>query len=49
MDLFGAHPLIMPYLFFEWGRGEYRLIDIIRPSHKNNRKIKQSFYFAKEN
>jgi hypothetical protein len=30
MDPFGAHPMIMPYLFFEWGRGKYRLIDIIR-------------------
>ncbi len=38
MDPFGAHPLIMPYLIFEWGRGKYRLADIIRPSHKKHDK-----------
>lgn len=30
MDPFGAHPMIMPYLFFEWGRGHYELADIIK-------------------
>jgi hypothetical protein len=30
MDPFGAHPMIMPYLFFEWGRGEYELADILK-------------------
>ena len=39
MDPFGAHPLIMPYLFFEWGRGKYRLVDIIRPLHKKHEKF----------
>ena len=29
-DPFGAHPMIMPYLFFEWGRGKYELVDILR-------------------
>ena len=29
MDPFGAHPLIVPYLLFKWGRGRYRLDDII--------------------
>jgi hypothetical protein len=33
-DPFGAHPLIMPYLVLEWGRGEYCVIDIIKPPHK---------------
>jgi hypothetical protein len=32
MDPFGAHPMIMPYLFFEWGRGKYELADIIKLS-----------------
>lgn len=29
MDPFGAHPMVMPYLFFKWGRGKYELADII--------------------
>lgn len=29
MDPFGAHPMLMPYLIFEWGRGLYRLRDIL--------------------
>jgi SAM-dependent methyltransferase len=33
MDPFGAHPMLMPYLIFEWGRGKdgppYRLADIL--------------------
>jgi hypothetical protein len=32
MDPFGAHPMVMPYLFFEWGRGKYHLQDIVRPA-----------------
>jgi hypothetical protein len=41
MDPFGAHPLVMPYLIFEWGRGKYRLVDILKPDHvkKGNLKI----------
>jgi len=30
MDPFGAHPMVMPYLFFEWGRGKYELEDILK-------------------
>ena len=30
MDPFGAHPMVMPYLFFEWGRGKYQLEDILK-------------------
>lgn len=30
MDPFGAHPMIMPYLFFQWGRGSYELADILK-------------------
>lgn len=30
MDPFGAHPMIMPYLFFEWGKGKYFLADILK-------------------
>ena len=29
MDPFGAHPMLMPYLIFEWGRGKYRLREIL--------------------
>lgn len=29
MDPFGAHPMAMPYLLFEWGKGKYRLADIL--------------------
>lgn len=32
MDPFGAHPMVMPYLFFEWGKGVYSLKDIIHGS-----------------
>ena len=35
MDPFGAHPYAMPYLFFRWGRGLYRLTDIIERSKEN--------------
>jgi len=34
MDPFGAHPMAMPYLFFEWGRDKYQLVDIVRPTTK---------------
>lgn len=36
MDPFGAHPIAMPYLFFTWGRGKYRLVDIIENPRKKN-------------
>lgn len=50
MDPFGAHPLIMPYLLFEWGRGKYSLVDIIRPSHKKRNKFDLwIFVIKKEN
>lgn len=29
MDPFGAHPMVMPYFFFEWGRGKYELANIL--------------------
>ena len=32
MDPFGAHPMLMPYLLFEWGSGKYRLVDILQVS-----------------
>jgi len=34
MDPFGAHPMVMPYLFFQWGRSEYWLVDILEFPHK---------------
>ena len=36
MDPFGAHPMAMPYLFFTWGRGQYRLADILEVEAKQN-------------
>lgn len=39
MDPFGAHPMAMPYLLFEWGRGTYRLVDLIRPEDKKRGKF----------
>jgi SAM-dependent methyltransferase len=36
MDPFGAHPMCMPYLFFKWGKGLYRLEDILEPGPKAN-------------
>ena len=39
MDPFGAHPMVMPYLFFTWGRGQYALDDILDiPAKQNNAK-----------
>jgi SAM-dependent methyltransferase len=32
IDPFGAHPMAMPYLIFQWGRGKYGLADILEPS-----------------
>jgi len=34
MDPFGAHPMVMPYLIFQWGRNEYRLVDILEFPHR---------------
>ena len=31
MDPFGAHPMIVPFLLFKWGRGKYALADILEP------------------
>lgn len=36
MDPFGAHPMCMPYLFFEWGMGVYRLFEILHIEKKSN-------------
>lgn len=36
MDPFGAHPMAMPYLIFTWGRGQYRLADILEIDAKQN-------------
>ena len=36
MDPFGAHPMAMPYLFFVWGRGAYRLNAILEVESKKN-------------
>ena len=35
-DPFGAHPMTMPYLFFQWARGRYRLTDILEIEAKKN-------------
>jgi len=39
MDPFGAHPMVMPYLLFKWGKGEYRLIDILEIDHKQKHHV----------
>ena len=36
MDPFGAHPMVMPYLFFIWGRGHYELADVLEVGAKEN-------------
>ncbi|MEN9060214.1 MULTISPECIES: hypothetical protein [Ponticoccus] len=38
-DPFGAHPMVMPYLIFQWGRGRYALADIIEVEAKANKNI----------
>lgn len=49
MDPFGAHPMCMPYLFFNWGKGRYRLVDILEPGPKsNNRKAVWLFVLEAE-
>lgn len=40
MDPFGAHPMVMPYLFFTWGRGQYRLTDLLEVEEKANNRGK---------
>ncbi|MDX1484597.1 MAG: hypothetical protein R3229_08960 [Alphaproteobacteria bacterium] len=40
MDPFGAHPMLMPYLFFQWGRSKYQLMDIITPEHGKSERIR---------
>ena len=40
MDPFGAHPMAMPYLFFTWGRGSYKLADILEVEAKDNNGLK---------
>ena len=30
MDPLGANPMVMPYLFFDWGKGVYALEDFIQ-------------------
>ena len=39
MDPFGAHPMVMPHLFFKWGRGQYEMIDILELTHPEKRDI----------
>jgi hypothetical protein len=34
MDPFGAHPMAMPYLLFNWGKGNFRLSDILTGKKK---------------
>jgi hypothetical protein len=40
MDPFGAHPMAMPYLFFTWGRGAYRMADILEIDEKKNNRLR---------
>ena len=47
MDPFGAHPMAMPYLFFRWGKGEYRLVEILDIAEKANTQ-KRAWVFVLE-
>lgn len=40
MDPFGAHPFIMPYLLFLWGRDDYKLVDILEVQAKKNNRLR---------
>jgi hypothetical protein len=46
MDPFGAHPMIMPYLIFEWGRGKFELIDILKPPRPKSNNGLEAWVFA---
>jgi hypothetical protein len=46
MDPFGAHPLAMPYLIFEWGRGRFRLDDILRRDRVAEKDKRQVWIFV---
>ncbi|MGR3615772.1 MAG: hypothetical protein ACU0BB_06995 [Paracoccaceae bacterium] len=49
MDPFGAHPMAMPYLLFIWGRGKFKLVDILEVSEKQNNRMKAwVFVLARE-
>ena len=39
-DPFGADPMVMPYLFFDWGKGVYALENIIQIPRKKNKNLK---------
>lgn len=39
MDPFGAHPMVMPYLLFNWGKNKYRLVDILELAHAKKNDI----------
>ena len=45
MDPFGAHPMVMPYLFFLWGRGKYQMVDILEIEAKQNNDL-QAWVFV---
>lgn len=47
MDPFGAHPMIMPYLFFEWGRDKYELFEILHVNQKDNNNMKAWIFVLK--
>ncbi len=49
-DPFGAHPMIMPYLLFEWGRGEdFHLVDILKIKAKANMDLKAWIFVLSRN
>jgi hypothetical protein len=47
MDPFGAHPMAMPFLFFQWGRGLYKMVDILEVAEKGNNRL-QAWVFVLE-
>lgn len=45
MDPFGAHPMVMPYLFFVWGKGRFGLHNILEIESKANQR-KRAWVFV---
>ena len=43
-DPFGAHSMILPYLFFKWGRGHFELVDVIEIVAKRNNGVRATVF-----
>lgn len=47
-DPFGAHPMVMPYLLLEWGKGKFRLADILHVEQIEHREKDRAWVFVIE-